>query len=213
MKKKTAKKKIVPVDISAELVKLGKKKKTSRFMMPLADVQVFMPPKLPAPKILYAGVNWHRGFNNRPEFDIVFDRLPDMSELRYEQKDELYLGFCGAYADFKSYSGKPGSGYCGASFTFHMKDGRVVKAVGPWSSNSNAVCAAFTLQPVVECTAIEDKSYYSAAVSVEALRAHLVRNAGRGLGLAIVESDGVRWYEPTWLGQCKEGGVVKTQLA
>lgn len=88
-------------------------------------------------KLIKGRVHWFEGFANDPVLQILVDKLPEMDELRYEEKDGIYYGEKDGYVSFYYYV-QPGQGFCGRSFKLTMKDGEEKTLIGPWSSNAGA---------------------------------------------------------------------------
>lgn len=89
-------------------------------------------------KALDCKVRWMEGWENDPELEILVDRLPELSELRYECKEGLYYAELDGYVDFiyKQNPSVPDEGFGGRGRSLTMTDGTVVSFRGGWSSRA-----------------------------------------------------------------------------
>lgn len=92
-------------------------------------------------KLLKARVRWMEGYANDPTLEILVDKMPELSDLRYQKKGTLYYAELDGYVNFFHYSG-PGQGYGGRGFELKMADGSTEVLKGPFSSRSGVMNAA-----------------------------------------------------------------------
>lgn len=88
-------------------------------------------------KILAARIDWRHQWSNVPELNVLVDRLPDVSELRFVEKNGLYLsvwdGLCTFFAN-------PRTGGASGYAQVTMEDGTVLHSMfGAWASRAGAV--------------------------------------------------------------------------
>ena len=111
-----------------------------------------------------------------PLVTVFVDRVPKLSEYRFEERDGNYRAERDGLVSFLAYQG-PGEGFGGAVFPVTMTDGSERKLLGPWSSRSSVVNPAFPdRSPCVEVI-LEDAAgmRWSGAVTVETLRDALAK--------------------------------------
>ena len=89
-------------------------------------------------KVLNAKVNWANQWDNDASLQLLVDKMPAHSDLRYEQRGSLYYAELDGYVSFFSWS-KPGEGYGGDVFYLTMKDGTKKELKGPWSSRAGCM--------------------------------------------------------------------------
>ena len=92
-------------------------------------------------KLLKARVRWNIGWFNHPNLEILVDKMPDHSLLRYAHKDVTYYAEHEGYVDFFAWNGVPDQGYGGRHFPIKLTDGTDVTLQGPWSSRAGYVNA------------------------------------------------------------------------
>ena len=137
-------------------------------------------------KILKGRVDWKEGRANRPRLYLLVDRLPNLDDMRFREREGFYFAERDGYCSFFSYRG-PGNGFGGAHFPITMVDGEKRVLKGPWSSSSSTMnehgfgpCmeAAFSALP----DAFEEgHGVRTGAVLVSLLRDHAsVINVGKG---------------------------------
>lgn len=95
----------------------------------------------PRMKLLKAKIDWCLDYDNDPRLKVLVDKMPDMSDARFEQRGSLYFAEKDDCVRFFSYS-KPGEGYGGSKFNITLLDGTPKTLIGPLSSNHDAMNAA-----------------------------------------------------------------------
>lgn len=100
-------------------------------------------------KLLNAKINWNEHFMNAPDLQVLVDEIPSLEDMVFTERNGLYLAIRNGFAMFFAYDG-PSDGYGGRSFRLKMADGSIRTLVGPWSSRSSCVNAAFPETPVME---------------------------------------------------------------
>ena len=101
-------------------------------------------------KIISGYIDWCTYCHNSPDIHVKVDRIPDLSEYRYEKRGPLYFAELDGAVSLFFYDG-PSTGYYGRSYKLTMKDGSKEILLGPWSSGSYATNeAGFT--PSAEIT-------------------------------------------------------------
>jgi len=132
----------------------------------------------------------------RFEVDLLVDKIPDMSEMRFERKGTLWFCNHGGYVRYFGWTPPNNNGgYYGRSFDIKMKNGEEVTLLGPWSSRSSEMNKAGFV-PSLEVGITDeadvwerDGVLYAGAVTVEILEEAL------GEKLIEVDSHG----EPMWV--------------
>lgn len=87
-------------------------------------------------KIISATVNWYRDYANSPRFNVVIDRIPELDELVFTQRESIHWAEKEGYVHYFSYT-RPGNGFGGWSPTINMVDGSQKTLIGPWSSRAS----------------------------------------------------------------------------
>ena len=91
-------------------------------------------------RIKDATVDWNEGSSLDPTLQVLVDEIPDRSELRFQNEDELWVGIDNGYVEYFAYSGDGNDGgYSGRCFEVTMADGEQVTLKGPWSSRAGIV--------------------------------------------------------------------------
>jgi hypothetical protein len=91
-------------------------------------------------KILDAQVDWREDVANDPRLQVLVDEIPERSELRFENEDELWVAIEDGYVEYFAWSGDGNDGgYSGRSFEITTVDGKEVTLKGPWSSRAGCV--------------------------------------------------------------------------
>ena len=91
-------------------------------------------------RILDARVDWREDVANDPRLEVLVDEIPDRSELRFENEDELWVAIEDGYVEFFAWSGNGNDGgYSGRCFEISTVDGDEVTLKGPWSSRAGCV--------------------------------------------------------------------------
>ena len=147
---------------------------------------------------------WHEGFDNRPSFEIL-TMSSDRSNLKYDQRGDLYRAVLGDQVFFMYSDGKPTQGFGGRHIELTMLDGSVKAFQGGWSSNSAAVNKCWPDDPCIECAFTDSKvvwnegrTFFSGAVKVRSLvRWYILNRCFIDWGLAIVIADKWLSVEPT----------------
>jgi hypothetical protein len=81
------------------------------------------------------------GYANDPTLEILVDKMPDRSDLRYKKEGILYYAELDGYVSFFCYRG-PGEGFGGRGFEITMEDGSQELLKGPFSSRAGVMNAA-----------------------------------------------------------------------
>lgn len=108
-------------------------------------------------KVLDANIDPMNGYSNPAKLHLLVDKIPERSEMVYEQKGSLYFAEKDGLCKFYAYTA-PGNGYGGNEFTINMKDGTTKVLKGPWSSRSGCMNRFFTHS--VEVTITDDKDHW-----------------------------------------------------
>jgi hypothetical protein len=109
-------------------------------------------------KLVRARVNWAEGWMNDPNLEILVDKMPEVSELRYKYRCGLYYAELDGYVSFYSYT-SPGEGFDGRIFNITMENGEKKSLHGPWSSRA-AVMNSAGFGPCLDVSITDDlKSY------------------------------------------------------
>jgi len=85
-----------------------------------------------------AKVRWNEDVLNKPVLQILVNRIPDISELTFESKQDKSIWYAEKDGFVKFFSGHPdedGKGFGGDSYTLNTKEGKV-ELVGPFSSRA-----------------------------------------------------------------------------
>ena len=125
-------------------------------------------------KVLNASL-WVYGkkFLNGHRLEILVDKIPDESDMRFKEKNGLYYAEKDEYVRFYYWSGKGNDGgFYGREWEITMEDGskRVLK--GAWSSRSGVINKFF--KPCMEVSIIDDKkafergyTFYAGAITID----------------------------------------------
>ena len=101
-------------------------------------------------KILDAQVDWREEVGNDPRLRVLVDEIPERSELRFENEDELWVAIDDGYVEYFAWSGDGNDGgYSGRSFDITTVDSEQVTLKGPWSSRAGCVNQS-SFGPVVD---------------------------------------------------------------
>lgn len=133
-------------------------------------------------KIITGRVDWETHCDNTPHLELLVDRIPPTSELRYTKTPaadgHIYYAEQDGYVNFHFYA-RPGRGCGGAIYTLTMTDGTQEKLLGPWSSRAGAV-NTLGLGPVIDVSLIDKpKSYergwtfYAGACTLELVESNI----------------------------------------
>jgi len=96
-------------------------------------------------KILKANIEYNPQFCNPPTLQVLVDKIPDLNEMTYEYKEDLYFAEKDGYVSFFVYNA-PGRGYGGRKFTITLKDGTTKELIGPWSGRCGVMNMYFEQQ-------------------------------------------------------------------
>lgn len=109
-------------------------------------------------KVLDCRVNWMEKWDNKPYLELMVDRIPEDSEMIFEQKDDLFYAEKDGYVRFFYYS-QPGNGFGGARYPITMKDGSEMILKGPWSSRAGCMNNA-GFKPSLDVVITNDKEAF-----------------------------------------------------
>ncbi|MGW8177501.1 MAG: hypothetical protein ACWGQW_01725 [bacterium] len=109
-------------------------------------------------RLVRGKVNWWEAYANEPGLQILVDKMPDLGDLRYEERNGLYYAEKDGYVSFYYYV-RPGEGFGGRAFKVVMKDGEEKILKGPWSSNSGSMNEA-GFGPCVNVSIIDEPASY-----------------------------------------------------
>ena len=90
-------------------------------------------------QILKAKIDWMLGYGNHPRLHVLVDREPKLSDFKFECKRHYYFAEHDGFVQFFAHDIKDHGGFGGDEFELNMKDGSVVKLVGPWSSRCSVM--------------------------------------------------------------------------
>jgi hypothetical protein len=91
-------------------------------------------------RILDCQVDWREDVANDPRLEVLVDEIPDRSELRFEQEENIWCAIKDGYASYFSWSGDGNDGgYSGRNFEIETVDGEQVTLKGPWSGRAGVV--------------------------------------------------------------------------
>lgn len=91
-------------------------------------------------RILDAHVDWREDVANDPRLQVLVDEIPERSELRFENEDELWVAIEDGFVEYFAWSGDGNDGgYSGRCFEITTVDGEQVTLKGPWSSRAGCV--------------------------------------------------------------------------
>ncbi len=154
-------------------------------------------------KLIDAKVNWMLDLDNSPRLMITVDKIPELRDLRFEERGGLYFAEKGGFVQHFAWRG-PGNerGYGGATCDIIMTDGSHRKLLGPWSSGSHVMNAA-GWGPCMEVTIIEGRYPYGGTIMLWLAEA---ANELFNLGLEFYPEkiDGLTYYVPTLFGMTPE---------
>lgn len=162
-------------------------------------------------KLVSHKVNMYEGFANDAKYEIRVDTLPELSDLRYEKRGDLYFAEKDGYVSFYAYSG-PGEGYAGRHFPITLVDGTEVVLKGPWSSRPAVMLTA----GFPECVDVIINDIYSAHVTREWLTSNGLETVGVETGwgeTVFVPSKGgvpLKQTRTSWFGG-KAGSDLSTE--
>lgn len=128
-------------------------------------------------KLIRHDVNMHEGYANDANYRIWVDALPELSDLRYEKRGNLYYAEKNGYVNFYYYD-RPGDGYGGRQFPITLTDGTEVVLKGPWSSRAGVMQKA-GFPETVEVTI---NGIYAGAVTREWLTSYGLETVGIDVG-------------------------------
>ncbi len=110
-------------------------------------------------KTLKTRVRWNKEWANDPYLEVLVDKLPKQTELRYQKIGNwLYFAELDGYVSFFCYTG-PSDGFGGSVFELTMTDGTKEDLQGPWSSRAGAVNAEVA-QPVLDVSLTDDPTVF-----------------------------------------------------
>lgn len=91
-------------------------------------------------KILDAQVDWREDVGNDPRLEVLVDKIPDRSDLRFEHEDGIWCAIDNGYVEYFAWSGEGNDGgYSGRCFEITTVEGEQVTLRGPWSSRAGCV--------------------------------------------------------------------------
>ena len=97
-----------------------------------------------------AQVDWREEVANEPRLEVLVDKTPDRSDLRFEHDDGYYVAIDNGYVEYFAWSGDGNDGgFSGRSFEITTVDGEQVTLKGPWSSRAGCV-NQLSFGPVVD---------------------------------------------------------------
>jgi len=122
-------------------------------------------------KILGIDIDWMLGYGNDPRIMVKVDKLPDLNNLIYEQKGNLYFSHTiDGYVNFYAVNALRETGYGGRSFTLNMANGTTKVLKGPWSSRAGVMNNA-GFEPCVDVSYVEEitEACYGGSISKNVL--------------------------------------------
>lgn len=140
-------------------------------------------------KLVSHKVNMYEGYANDAKYEIWVEDMPELSDLRYEQRGHLYFAEKDGLVSFYAYSG-PGDGYGGRAFPITLVDGTEVVLKGPWSSRPAVMMKA----GFPECVDVVINGIYASNVTREWLTAQGLETVGVDAGgetIFVPSKDGV----------------------
>ena len=91
-------------------------------------------------RILDASVDYREDVANDPRLQVVVNKVPDRTELRFEHEDGLWCAISNGYVEYFAWSGDGNDGgYNGRCFDIQTMDGEQVTLEGPFSSRAGCV--------------------------------------------------------------------------
>lgn len=91
-------------------------------------------------KLRDAQIDWREDVGNDPRLEVLVDKIPERSELRFKHEDGLWVAIEDGYVEYFAWSGDGNDGgYSGRSFEITTSDGEQVTLKGPWSSRAGCV--------------------------------------------------------------------------
>jgi hypothetical protein len=131
-------------------------------------------------KIIKGRINWMEGYGNTPMLELLVDKIPHQSDLRYSMHNNIYYAELDGYVRFYWWEGPHNNrGYGGTEFKITMVDGKDVILKGPWSSNSSSVNKA-GFGPCIEVALFDNltmyqsnQAYYGGTVTIQLLNQYL----------------------------------------
>lgn len=155
-------------------------------------------------KVLKARVNWMLGWANRPHLEILVDKIPEMTEMRFEERYGLYYAEKDGYVMFFAWSGRGNDGgYDGRIFNIVMADGTSTTLEGPWSSRAGSA-NAHGFGPCVDVSLTADPSSFERGYTffsghITLALAQIAMDLAVGLGTHLIRREepyGDIRYEP-----------------
>lgn len=132
-------------------------------------------------KLVSHKVNMYEGYANDAKYQIWVEDMPELSDLRYEQRGNLYFAEKDGLVSFYSYT-SPGDGYAGCHFPITLVDGTEVVLKGPWSSRPAVMMKA----GFPECVDVVINGIYASNVTREWLTAQGLETVGVDTGYGEV---------------------------
>jgi len=152
-------------------------------------------------KAIKAKVSWMKQYANNPGFEILVDKIPEHTELRYQEKNGLYYAEKDGYVSLYYYN-SPGEGFGGRHFRLTMSDESEKVLKGPWSSRSGCVNQYFP--HCTEVALIEEEegfnrgyTFYSCAATIEWITTNVLPLIP-GVSLLALYDHGELSYHPTF---------------
>jgi len=150
--------------------------------------------------ILKGKVDWADGWANEPTIKILVDKMPDLADLRYEEREGLYYAELGGYVSFYYYV-RPGDGFGGRVFNITMKDGSKKALRGPWSSRAGAM-NRFGFGPCLDVSMTDNPESYERGYTffASACTLELVMDAMDRIDIG----PGYGFNKPSWASNTEE---------
>lgn len=152
-------------------------------------------------KALKARVSWMKEYANNPGFEVLVDKIPESTELRYKCINRIYYAEKAGYVSFYYYN-SPGEGFGGSHFHITMDDESEMILKGPWSSRSG--CANKYFPHCMEIALIEEESgfdrgytFYSCAATIEWVTTNVLPLLP-GVSIIAALDHGELSYHPTF---------------
>jgi len=153
-------------------------------------------------KVLAASVEWSDQFANDPMLELLVDKIPTTSEMRFENKESMWVAYNDGYVEFYSHTGRDENqrGFGGAVYDITLVDGTKKSLRGPWSSRAGVVNAIFPDRPVVDVMITDDPevfgrgyTFYSGHVTLD-----VAKQAAKLARVKLVKKDDgeVTWRIP-----------------
>lgn len=129
-------------------------------------------------KVLKSEIDWQHNFSNIPRVKVWVDRIPDLDEMEFIQRGNLYYAELDGFVQFFCYD-SPDNGFGGSHFKLHMKDGSTKILKGPWSSGTYAMndagfgpCAEASISIKLN----SDSWFISGAITLDLLQVAVKQN-------------------------------------